>query len=160
MTKMLENINRLLTRRLVYHAAFWFVLLGILTISEMRSGDEAFGRLFVNELINVFFYALIYYINSDYLIPKYLIPNKLGQYLGFLVAVAVVLTPIKIFILFQRFKGSASAQDFLIDHQPYYYLISMMTAGVSTIVKITSDWVKQSQMNRELETRTMQTELN
>ena len=157
---MLENINRLLTRRVVYHVSFWFVLLGILTISEMRSSDDDFGHLLGNELINVFFYALIYYINSDYLIPKYLVSNKLGQYLGLLIGVAVIVTPIKVFILFQRFTGNPSAQNFLIDHQPYYYLISLMTAGVSTIIKITSDWVKQSQMHRELETRTMQTELN
>ena len=144
MTKILENINRRMTRRVVYHVSFWFVLLGILTISEMRSSDDTFGHLLGNELINVFFYALIYYINSDYLIPKYLVSNKLGQYLGLLVGVSVILTPIKVFILFQRFKGNPSAQNFLIDHQAYYYLISMMTAGVSTIVKITSDWVKQS----------------
>jgi two-component system, LytTR family, sensor kinase len=160
MNKILENINRLPTRRLVYHISFWFVLLGVLTIAEMRSGGGGFGHLLVNELVTVFFYALIYYVNSEYLIPKYLIPNKLWQYLGFLIALAVIVTPIKVFVLFQRFKGLPSAQDFLIDNQGYYYLISLMTAGISTLVKITSDWVKQNQTQRELETRTMQTELN
>jgi two-component system, LytTR family, sensor kinase len=160
MNKILENINHLLTRRLVYHAAFWFVLLCMLTIAEMRSSGGNLGHLFINELVTVFFYALIYYVNSEYLIPKYLIPNKFGQYLGFLIALAIIITPIKVFILFHRFQGLPDAQDFLIDNQGYYYLISLMTAGISTIVKITSDWVKQNQTQRELETRTMQTELN
>jgi two-component system, LytTR family, sensor kinase len=160
MNKILENINRHLTRRLVYHAAFWFVLLCVLTIVEMRNAGGDLGHLFMNEFVNVFFYALIYYVNSEFLIPKYLIPNKLGQYLGFLTALAVVVTPIKVFMLFHRFEGTPSAQDFLIENQAYYYLISMMSAGISTIVKITSDWVKQNQTQRELETRTMQTELN
>jgi two-component system, LytTR family, sensor kinase len=160
MNKILENINRLMNRRLVYHASFWFVLICLLTIAELRSSGGALGHLFMNELVTVFFYAVIYYVNGEYLIPKYLIPNKFGQYLGFLTALAVLVTPIKVFVLFHRFKGLPNAQDFLIDNQGYYYLISLMTAGISTIVKITSDWVKQNQTQRELETRTMQTELN
>ncbi len=160
MTKILDNINRYLTRRLVYHAAFWFVLLCILTISEFHNSGGNLQKILVNELITVFFYALIYYVNGEYLIPKYLIPNKLGQYLGLLIALAILVTPIKIFILFQRYHDRPSAQDFLVDNQGYLYLISLMTAGISTIVKITTDWVKQNQTQRELETRTMQTELN
>ncbi len=160
MNKILGNINGLLTRRLVYHASFWFVLLCILTLAEMRSSGGTLGHLLMNEFVTVFFYALIYYVNGEYLIPKYLIPNKLMQYLGFLVALSVIITPIKVFALFHRFSDTPSAQDFLIENQGYYYLISLMAAGISTIVKITSDWVKQNQTQRELETRTMQTELN
>jgi two-component system, LytTR family, sensor kinase len=160
MKKMLENINRLITRRLVYHAAFWFVLLCILTISEGRNSGGNLGHIFGNELVAVFFYVLIYYVNSEYLMPKYLIPNKFWQYLSLLVALAVLVTPIRVFIMFHRFKDTPSYQDFLIDNQGYAYLLSLMTAGISTLVKITSDWFKQNQTQRELETRTMQTELN
>ncbi len=77
-----------------------------------------------------------------------------------LVGVALVLTPIKIFILFQKYKNFPYDQTFLIESQSYYYLLSLMTAGISTLVKISSDWLKQTQTQRDLETRTMQTELN
>jgi two-component system, LytTR family, sensor kinase len=160
MNKIFENINRLMTRRFVYHTSFWFVLLCLLSIAEWRSNGGDLSYVLMNELVTVLFYASIYYINGEYLIPKYLIHNKLWQYLGYLILLAVVLTPIKVFILFQRFKGNPAAQDFLIDNQAYNYLLSLMTAGISTLVKITSDWVKQNQTQRELETRTMQTELN
>jgi two-component system, LytTR family, sensor kinase len=160
MNKIIENIKRLLTRRVIYHTAFWFVLLCLLTLSEMQGGDASTLHFFSNELVNVFFYIVIYYINSEFLIPKYLIPNKLWVYLGSLIGVALVLTPIKVFVLYQKFINFPDAQDHLIASQSYYYLISLMTAGISTIVKISSDWLKQTQTQRDLETRTMQTELN
>ncbi|MBL7815358.1 MAG: sensor histidine kinase [Saprospiraceae bacterium] len=160
MNDLLANIKRLLTRRTIYHAAFWFVLLCVLTLSEMQGGDASFMHFFTNELVNVLFYAAIYYINSEFLIPKYLKPNKLIHYLVGLVGTALVLTPIKVFIFFQKFQHFPEDQDFLISHQSYYYLISLMTAGISTIVKISSDWVRNTQTQRDLETRTMQTELN
>ena len=160
MKEFLQHIKRFLTRRMIYHSAFWLVLLCVLTLSEMQNGDANFLHYLLNEVINISFYALIYYFNSEYLIPKYLITNKLWTYLGLLIAAAVILTPIKVFILFKRFQNYPNDQIFLISHQYYYYLISLITAGVSTIVKITSDWVNQTQNQRELETRTMQTELN
>jgi two-component system, LytTR family, sensor kinase len=155
-----KDIKTLMTRRLIFHAAFWFVLLGILTLNDFKTSSGSLWHHFTNEFVNVFFYAIIYYVNSEYLIPKYLIPNQLWRYLLFLLGITVVLTPIKIFILFQKYHNFPEAQETLVSNQGYYYLLSLMAAGVSTIVKITSDWLKQTQVNRELETRTMQSELN
>ena len=154
------DIKKLLTKRVIYHASFWFTLLCILTLVEVQSGSASLWHHFSNELINVLFYALIYYINSEYLIPQYLAKNKLWNYLGMLLATAFILTPIKVFILFQKFSDFPADQVHIQDHQSYYYLISLLTAGVSTIVKITTDWAKQTRVQQELETRTMQTELN
>ena len=64
------------------------------------------------------------------------------------------------FILFSKFSHYPDLQNELRAHQTYYYLISLITAGVSTLVKITTDWAKQTRVQQELETRTMQTELN
>jgi two-component system, LytTR family, sensor kinase len=156
-----KDIKTLLTRRVIYHAAFWFVLLGLLTLSDYNTATSgSLWHLFTNECINVFFYAAIYYTNSEYLIPKYLIPNVLWKYLFTLLGTVVILTPIKNFILFQKFHNYPDDQDFLIQNQGYYFLLALMAAGISTIIKITSDWVKQTRTNRELETRTMQSELN
>ncbi|NJN33221.1 MAG: histidine kinase [Saprospiraceae bacterium] len=72
----------------------------------------------------------------------------------------MLLTPIKITVLFQKYAEYPVAQEYLRDHQPYYYLLSFIAAGISTIVKITSDWAKQVRTQQELETRTIQSELN
>jgi two-component system, LytTR family, sensor kinase len=154
------DIKKLLTKRVIYHISFWFTLLCILTFWEMQTSEGSFWHSFSNEVINVLFYVLIYYINSEYLIPQYLAKNKLWSYLGLLIASAFILTPIKVFILFQKFSNFPIDQVHIQEHQSSYYLLSLFTAGVSTIVKITSDWAKQTRVQQELETRTMQTELN
>jgi two-component system, LytTR family, sensor kinase len=156
----ITDIKKLLTKRVVYHISFWFTLLCILTFWEMQTSEGSFWHSFSNEVVNVLFYVFIYYINSEYLIPQYLAKNKLWSYLGLLIASAFILTPIKVFILFQKFSNFPIDQAHIQEHQPSYYLLSLFTAGVSTIVKITSDWAKQTRVQQELETRTMQTELN
>jgi two-component system, LytTR family, sensor kinase len=156
----ITDIKKLLTKRVIYHISFWFTLLCILTFWEMQTSEGSVWHSFSNEVINVLFYVFIYYINSEYLIPQYLAKNKLWSYLGLLIASAFILTPIKVFILFQKFSNFPIDQSYIQEHQPSYYLLSLFTAGVSTIVKITSDWAKQTRVQQELETRTMQTELN
>ncbi len=162
MNRIIKNIKKLLTRKIVYHLAFWVTLLCILTAMEIRvgDGDSSFMFFFTNELIILSFFAIIYYFNSEYLIPKYLTQNKMWTYLGALVGSAIIITPIKIFILFKKFKNSPELQLELVNSQYYNYLLSIITAGISTIVKITTDWAKQIRVQQELETRTMQTELN
>ncbi len=160
MSVSVQNIKKVLTRRIVYHISFWFTLLCILTVLDMQGGDDNFIFFFTNQLINVVFYAVIYYFNSEYLIPKYLTHNKLWLYMGYLSMSALILTPIKIFILFHKFSDYPDLQAELYNEQALFYMLSLITAGVSTIVKITSDWAKQVRVQQELETRTMQTELN
>lgn len=160
MKSIIEHIKRLWTRRTIYHAAFWFVLLCAMTLKEMQDGDASFMHFFTNEVVNIVFYATIYYANSEYLIPNYLKPNKLTSYLIGLVGLALLLTPIKNAVLLYKFEDFPDDQDFLVKNQYFYYLISLMVAGISTIVKISSDWLRQTQTQRDLETRTMQTELN
>jgi two-component system, LytTR family, sensor kinase len=157
----ITNIKKLLTRRVIYHAAFWFTLLCILTLMGIiQDKAGSFWHICTNEIISVCFYAAIYYINSEYLIPQYLERKTFWQYVGLLLALAIVITPIKIFILFIKFNNFPLDQITLRASQPQLYLISLITAGVSTLVKITSDWTKQTRVQQELETRTMQSELN
>ena len=160
MSKIIGYIKSLLTRRMIYHAAFWFVLVCALSLSEMQGNNASLMHYFTNELVNVFFYAVIYYVNSEFLIPNYLKPNKFFHYLVGLIATALIITPIKIFVLYQKYQFFPENQETLISNQSYYYLLSLMTAGVSTLVKISSDWFRNTQTQRDLETRTMQTELN
>jgi two-component system, LytTR family, sensor kinase len=156
----IKNMKKLLSRRVIYHAAFWFTLWCVLALIDMQRHAGSFWHILSNELVNISFYALIYYINSEYLIPQYLAKNKFWTYVGLLVGLAIIITPIKVFILFNKFDNFPDDQVELVDNQYYYYLISLITAGVSTIVKITSDWIKQVQTKQDLETRTIQSELN
>ncbi len=154
------GINSLLTKRTVYHFLCWFTLLLLLTLEE--TGDKAgdFMYFLTNEIINLFFYAVIYYFIAFYLIPRYLNSRRVFTFLGLMVLVALVVTPIKVFVLWFKFSDDPASRDKLLNQQQYYYLISLVVAGVSTIVKITIDWARQITEQGELERRTMQTELD
>jgi two-component system, LytTR family, sensor kinase len=157
----ITNIKKLLTRRVIYHAAFWFTLLFTLTLMGIvQNKAGSFGHIFTNEIIHVLFFMVIYYVNSEYLIPELLEKKKLWTYVGLLGTLALVVTSIENFIFFLKFKNFPEDQIDLRINQPQRYLMSLITAGISTLVKITSDWAKQTRVQKELETRTIQSELN
>ena len=160
MNEVNKYLKLIFTKRVAIHFAPWFTLLCLLIILESRNGEANIMVYVRNEIFEVLFYAAIYYINSEYLIPKFLAKNEVWRYLGLLFLTAIVLTPIKIMVLFNNFHNYPDSQANLLSHQPHYYFISLATAGVSSIIKITTDWAKQIQRQHELETRAMQSELN
>jgi two-component system, LytTR family, sensor kinase len=159
----IQNIfKKWLTRRVLVHAIFWFLLLSTLTLLDWRSGgnDAGFAFYLSNQVINIFFYAVIYYLNAEFLIPTYLSKNRLWTYVILISGLAVLITPIKIYFLFEKFAEFPERQRALVSDQGYFYLISLMTAGGSTVVKIFSDWAKQLRVHQEMEVRTIQSELS
>lgn len=144
------------TRRVAIHALFWLTVFCLLVLLDWQGGEQTLRFSMFKQFVNIAFYAIIYYVNSEYLIPNYLRHNYFWQYLGFLLGFAVVITPFKVFLLYIISDNDPTYRD----DQIYYFIISFLTAGASTIVKISSDWAKSVQIQRELETRTMQSELN
>lgn len=149
------------SQRLVYNSLFWLGLLLLLTIVEWESMRYKQGFFFTlsNEIINVFFYAVIVYFNFFYLIPNYLSKNKFLTYCGLLLLAALILTPLKMIAFYFKFSAMPYAQDNLIENQNWYFLFMFLIAGSSTVVKIITDWVRNAREKQELETRTMQSEL-
>ena len=160
MTPILQYIKNLLTKRVLYHLLCWSTILFLLMWDEMRRNQIGFRDSLENEIINIPFYAIIYYFNTAFLIPNYLNQQKIWTYLGLLFTSAILITPIRLVALFMKFSGNPDERANLIAHQYEYFLVSLIVAGGSTIVKITNDWAKQSRDRDELEQRTMQSELN
>jgi LytS/YehU family sensor histidine kinase len=71
-----------------------------------------------------------------------------------------VATPIKLAIFHLKFSGMPDQQDYIRSHQIYHYLISVFVGAASAGVKITGDWLTNQQDKKELEHRTIQSELN
>ncbi len=152
--------NRLLhffSRPLTQHLAFWMLFLFILTTIESTSYSFLFA--ISNELINVFFYAVLVYFNLFYLIPNYLTQKKFLNYAVLLILSAVILTPLKVIVFYFKFSYLPSMQDQLISNLNWYFLLNFFVAATSTIVKIIADWAKQLREKHELQTQTMQSEL-
>jgi sensor histidine kinase YesM len=148
---------RFFSKKVVYHSLFWLIVLFLLI--ALNTGDGNWWVTFSAELINVFFYAVIVYYNFLYLIPNYLTEKKFLVYGGLLIVFAVILTPIKILVLYFLFSNYPEAQFLLIHDQAYFFLSNFVVAGSSTIVKIISDWARHQRERKDLQTQTMQSEL-
>lgn len=139
------------------HVLFW--LLVFLFLLLLNEGQWSFQLTFTVELINVLFFLIIVYFNLLYLIPNYLTDKKFILYGALLVVFALLLAPIKIVILYFVFSAYPEAQAALIYDQVYFFLSHFVVAGSSTIFKIISDWARHQREKKELQTRSMQTEL-
>ena len=145
------------SQRVVYHTAFWLVILSLfLAIEGFRKG-VAFTLS--NEIINLCFYAVIVYVNIFYLIPNYLSKKKFFTYIVFLVALSLLITPIKLFVFHFKWEAYPEDQNILYLDQSLYYASSLVAAGASTILKIIGDWLRHQREKQELETRNVQSEL-
>ncbi len=160
MSRRIRTLYDTLMKKEIYQVAFWFAVLMGLTLGQYLFYRDNFWFFFTNELINVLCYAAIVNFNFSVLIPRYLATNRYSTYALMLILVALVLTPIKLAIFNLKFTGMPDQQDYIRAHQIYHYLISVFVGAASAGVKITGDWLTSQQDKKELEHRTIQSELN
>ncbi len=139
------------------HVMFWLILLTILIITDFN--QVGWPLVFFQKTVDVIFYALIIYINLNYLIPRYLSKKKFWIYVGFLILAVLILTPIKIAIQVLLFSDAPPFQNYFIENQSYIFMSMFMVGSSSTIYGIVSDWFIHQSEKMELQTQTMQSEL-
>lgn len=155
------KIYDFLSKRVVYHMIFWIIFfLALFYAENIDSPNDNLLFAFSNELINIFFYALIIYFNLFYLIPNYFRWDKLPHYLGLLSVSVIIITPLKLIVFYLKFHNYPVMQEALIAKQYSIFTLHFLVAGFSTIFKIVSDWAKHQREKHELETKTMESELN
>jgi two-component system, LytTR family, sensor kinase len=151
------QIAELLSRRVVYHSLFWVALFLLLVLLDTTSQD--WGFVIAVELITLAFYVVVVYFNLLYLIPNYLTEKKFLLYGSLLVLTVLILTPIKMLVLFLSFSYLPDLQRQLLIDQKWFFLTIFIIAGASTVIKIISDWARYQRDRKELQTQTMQSEL-
>jgi len=126
----------------------------------LDNSGQGLGFKISVEFINIFFYGLVVYFNLYYLIPNYLFKEKkFLHYCVFLILSVIIITPIKMVILYFFFSYFPTVQAQLIGDQYWYFLTSFLVVGASTIFSIVADWVRHQRERRDLQTQTMQSEL-
>jgi sensor histidine kinase YesM len=150
---------RLSTPSVFYHIGLWlFILLLFILYQGTESG---FFFTFTNSLIIIAFYAAVVYFNVYYLIPEYLMKNRLLTYSLLLLASCLVVPPLREMAHYFLYEGFSNGypQDLLLENLLFDFLLIFLVVSFSTLFKIVSDWVKQSRERQELQRRTMQSEL-
>ncbi len=112
----------------------------------------------IRQFISISFYILIVYFNIYYLIPKFLSKEQPSIYLIYLTLTALVLTPVKIFLMYIVYDHSNLAMYFT-QNQRSIFLSSFFMGLASTIFKIVNDWLIQQREMNILKNQTLESEL-
>lgn len=149
-----------ISKKVVYHSLIWICYM--LTLLVLDSGEEAFIIILRNTLIHVFFLMLIVYTNYLYLIPNYLSKKRFISYLLLLLFTATIVMPIEMVCLYWNIAGNDNidAQIELLKKQYGHFLFLFLTLIISTILKITKEWLFQQAVQKDLENKNLQSELS
>jgi hypothetical protein len=151
-------LSRFFNQSWVYHALGWLLYVFIFVIYQANPNTLllAIG----NEFTKILFVATAVYFNLWYLLPTYLSEKKVVQYLLGLVATAIIITPLEVFALYFKLEGHHELQAQLVNGQFNLYVFNFFILTISSILQISSDWIRHQRVKQELETKTMQQELN
>lgn len=142
---------------IIQHLLFWLVIYLVFVLIDQ---NQFYWKLsLIKELVNVFFYALVVYINLWFLIPYYLSTKRLVLYSILLILLAILMTPIKTLVLFHAIAGYPVIREDMIENQYLIFLTTLLVLLSSTIFKIVYDWLEHQREKKELQTQTMRSEL-
>lgn len=156
-SNLLDRVYRFLNRPLVYHSLFWLVLVSI-NIAVGRKNEPNLSFAITNELISLPFYMVLVYVNLFYLIPNYL-AKKGFIYLGLVLLLCIIVTPIKVLVFYLRFADTPFYQRTIVEQQHLFYIASFSVMLLSTVLKLIMDWWRYQNEKQVLVTQTMQSEL-
>lgn len=143
--------------KVILQGLAWTLLFVILVLTDRSTLPLRFTMLV--EAISVLFYVALVYFNLRYLIPNFLSEKNFLKYCVFLVLSVLVITPIKLLVLYEMFTQYPEAQPTILSNQNWYFLANFIVAGGSTIIKIITDWLAYQRDTQDLQTQTMQSEL-
>ena len=145
-----------MARREVYHGAVWVAATILLLTLEAPLEDS---REVFTVIANVGFYAAMVYFNLNYLFPEFLLRKRIGLYLLLFVLAAAILTPLRSLIIYWIYVRSPVGMAGLLEQQGLIFLSHVAAGGVSTMLKIASDWTRGTRERQRLQQQTMQSEL-
>jgi len=143
--------------KIVYQIVFWII--AFVFLISMSYGKSNISYAIITEAVNILFYLFIVYFNLYYLIPNYLHKEKYLIYIGTILLLSIVITPIKLVILYLLYSGMPDIQASIVLNRNLYFIVSFIVIACSTIWQIIIDWLNSERDRKELQTKNMQSEL-
>lgn len=153
----MNALYRILTHKATYHSLFWLVYMSL--ILTLNGGREGISFNLTNVLIHSAFLAILVYTNIYYLIPEYLSKKRFIIYFSWLTFATILATPLELFCLFQNLRAYPQAQAELLQNQGAHGVFLFVALLATTILAIGKEWLVQQRVQRDLERRTLQSEL-
>jgi len=154
-----QRLLRLVSNRAVYHSFFWLGVLVFYSVIDMFFTSQGFVYTLSNNVVRLIILGAAVYYNIYFLIPKYLANKKFVGYLGFLLLVVFIVSPLEAFLIYVKSDNIPEMQANVLMSLNWSFIPNFFILGTSTVVKITLDWYKNIRERQELETETMQSEL-
>ncbi len=155
--KFLDRVYFILSQRPVYHGLFWMVLFFLMVREGMRTSGDLWFTI-SNELVSLFFYSILVYLNLFYLVPNFLAKRAL-VYLGFVLAICAIVTPLEVLVLYLKLSGEDNYRNNLINHQGDIFVAFVFVTLLSTVLRLIMDWWRYQTEKQVLLTQTIQSEL-
>lgn len=153
------TLPKFLKSRLLYHAAFWIVFVTVFTLFfGSKYGYEESFKDVVRESLS---YALVVYVNILFLIPRFLLRRKYGQYIFYLLCSLVVMVPVHSAVEYYNFYNVEELKGQVrFERLAFFSLINIsLVLALTTGLKLGMEWFSQQQRNQELERERLQAEL-
>ncbi len=131
----------------------------IYSIIENITTHQNFFFTVSNNLIRLAILGGSVYYNIYVLIPKYLATKKFSSYLGFLLLLVFIISPIEVFFVYVKSQHIPEMQETLLENLNWSFVPNLFVLGTSTLVKITLDWYQNIREKQVVETQAMQSEL-
>ncbi len=141
-----------------YHLIFWGILFTVMLVGSIPEMNLSLALAV--DAVNVLFFALIVYFNYFILFPDYLKNRSFTKHLFLLGLASLLLTPVKTIFLYQVSSGNQEMQVYYLQNQLYIFISTFFVGSSATIYRVMSDWIVQQQEKKELESQTLQSELN
>jgi sensor histidine kinase YesM len=154
---ILDSIYEFLSKRPVYHGLFWLLLYSTMVINGLSTGADL-AETIMNELINLFFYAVLVYFNLLFLVPNFL-AKRAFYYFGLVLLACALVTPIKVLVFYLKYSGQPLMQSELVARQGFIFLGNVFVLFLSTVLRVIMDWWRYQGEKQTLLTQSIQSEL-
>jgi len=156
MQNITDKAYNVATNRYIYHSAFWILLfLGL----NLTDGKGLSLIALSNEFANLIFYGILVYLNLLYLIPSFLRTKNYFTYLGSLLLMVGIVTPIQSLASYFIFFAYEDIQYDILKNINWAFGQSFLIVSISTMLNIVTDWLRQNQQTQELERKNIESEL-
>ena len=140
----------------MYHLLAWAGFAVTLLFIE---GNFAEPRTLVAVAASVGFYAAMVYFNLHYLFPNYLNDKRAFTYVALFLLAAAVLTPLRSVVIYWIADRNPDALQALLEQQGLIFASHVAVGGGSTMLKIASDWTRNSRERQKLKAENLHSEL-
>jgi two-component system LytT family sensor kinase len=143
--------------QLLIHSLVWLFFLSFPFL--FFNDDITFSRL-TEHLFRSLLLVVLFYTNTQLLIPKILSKNKIGLYiLSVFVVIAIYLLVCSLSEIVQQYIFDLPRFHRYFFHFPRAFFAALFIFGLSTSYKMTIEWLRSERQKKELETEKLSSEL-